>query len=405
MALSDTAIRNAKPQTKQYKLFDGGGLFLIVRPTGGKLWRLKYRFGGKELQLSIGTYPETSLKDARERREDARRTLDAGADPSVERKKVAAAAVLAAGSTFSVIAEEYLAKRKADGLVDHTIIKNKRFITLIEADIGRLPITEIEPFQLLQALKKIERQGLHETAKRTRALVAKIYRYAIVTGRATKNPATDLGEALIVHKPVHHAALTKPDAVGELMRGIEDYRGHIFTKLALRLAPHLFVRPGELRKAEWDEFDFDERVWRIPPEKMKMRIVHYEPLSRQVLEILEEAKRYRDKSIYVFPAVLTPQRPMSENTLNTALRRMGYAADEMTSHGFRTTASTLLNESRKWSADAIERALAHQLPGTVRGIYHRGQHWEERVEMAQWWSDYLDRLREGGKVIQLKAAT
>jgi integrase len=396
MALSDTAIRNAKPQTKQYKLFDGGGLFLLVRTTGSKLWRLKYRINGKELQLTIGTYPETGLKEARERREDARRILDAGGDPSAEKKKVAAEAKLVAGSTFAVIAEEYLEKRKADGLVDHTITKNKRFIWLIKDDIGRLPISEIQPFQLLQALKKIERQGLHETAKRTRALVAKIYRYAIITGRATKNPAQDLGEALIVHKPV--------EAVGQLMRGIDDYQGHVFTQLALKLAPHLFVRPGELRKAEWDEFDFNEKVWRIPPEKMKMRIVHHEPLSRQVLEILNEVKRYRDQSKYLFPAILTPQRPMCENTLNTALRRMGYAADEMTSHGFRTTASTLLNESRKWSADAIERALAHQLPGSVRGIYHRGQHWEERVEMAQWWSDYLDRLREGGKVLQLKTA-
>jgi len=219
MALSDTAIRNANPQTKHYKLFDGGGLFLLVRTTGSKLWRLKYRVGGKELQLTIGTYPETGLKEARERREDARRILDAGGGPSAENRKVAAEAKLVASSTFALIAEEYLEKRKADGLVDHTITKNKRFIWLIKDDIGRLPITEIQHFQLLQGLMKIERQGLHETAKRTRTLVAKIYRYAIITGRATKNPAQDLGEALIVHKPVHHAALVKPEAVGQLMRG------------------------------------------------------------------------------------------------------------------------------------------------------------------------------------------
>ena len=401
MSLSEIAVKNAKPQAALYKLLDYNGLFLAVTPSGGRLWRFKYRFAGKEQQLSLGRYPDLGLKEARDRCHKARKQLSDGVDPVSMVRKQKAAAIIAATNTFAAVAEEYMEKCTNDGLARSTLIRNWRFVELIKQDFAKTPITDIEPFELLLSLKKIEKRGLHETAKRTRALVAKIYRYAIISGRAKTNPATDLGEALVSRKPVHHAAITKPEPVGELLRAIEAFDGHIITRLALRLIPYLYVRPGELRQAEWSEFDFRNAVWRIPPEKMKMRIEHVVPLSRQSLAILEEAKYFKGSSRYVFPSILTWQRPMSENTLNAALRRLGYGGDEMTSHGFRSMGSTLLNESGMWHEDAIELSLAHQIPGMVRGIYHRGKHWGERVEMAQWWSDYLDRLRTGAEVIPL----
>jgi integrase len=403
MNLSDQSIKNAVAKSTQYKLFDGNGLFVIVRPTGNKLWRFKYRFANKEQQLSLGRYPEVSLKDARDRSFEARQQIAEGYDPATLVRKQKAARIKAATNTFSAVAEEYMEKCRDDGLARATLVRNQRFVDLVNRDFGKVPITTIEPFELLLTLKKIEKRGLHETAKRTRAIVAKIFRYAIISGRAKTNPAIDLGEALVSRKPVHHAAIVHPDGVGELLRAIEGFDGHIFTRLALRLLPHLFVRPGELRQAEWTEFDFRNAVWRIPESKMKMRIEHAVPLSRQALAILDEAKQFRGHGKYVFPSIITWQRPMSENTLNTALRRLGYSGDEMTSHGFRSTASTLLNESGKWHEDAIELALSHQIPGMVRGIYHRGKHWAERVEMAQWWSDYLDELRTGAEIIPLYA--
>jgi integrase len=401
MALSDTSLRNAKPQPKQYKLHDTGGLFVIVRPSGGKLWRLKYRFGGKELQLSLGSYPDVGLKAARARRDEARKLLDDGVDPIAQKKRAAVFARISASNTFGLIADEFIAKRQQDGMADATIIKMRWFASLINKDIGKRAMSEIEPFELLTSIKKIERMGNHETAKRVRAFAARVFRYAIITGRAKYNPAADLAEALVSPRVKHHAAILDPKAVGALLRAIEGYDGHITTKLALQVAPHLFVRPGELRHAEWKEFDFNAAVWRIPAAKMKMRTEHVVPLSRQALAILKEAERYRIKGTFVFPAFRTWLRPMSENTLNAALRRMGYTTDEMTSHGFRSTASTLLNESGKWSSDAIERALAHKDSDNVRAAYHRGTHWDERVRMAQWWSDYLDQLRDGAQILTL----
>jgi integrase len=398
MALSDTAIRNAKPQDKQYKLYDDGGLFMIVRPSGGKLWRLKYRVGGKEQQLTIGTYPTVGLKEARAKRDEAKKLLSSGSNPGMEKKRKAAVAALEAANTFQAVAEEFIDKRECDGLAEATVSKARWFTSLLAPAIGNRPISDIEPAEVLMVLKDIEKQGNHETAKRTRAFAARVFRYAIVTSRAKHNAAADLGMALVAPKTKHYAAIIDPVAVGGLLRSIDNYEGHITTKYALQLLPHLFVRPGELRHAEWNEFDFDAAVWRIPPGKMKMRLEHAVPLSRQALEILEQAKETRGHSKYVFPAVRTWLRPMSENTLNAALRRMGYTTDEMTSHGFRSTASTLLNESGKWSSDAIERALAHRDANAVRGIYHRGAHWDERVQMAQWWSDYLVSLKNGSVV-------
>jgi integrase len=402
MALSDAAIRAAKAGSTQFKLFDEGGLFLIVRPSGGKLWRLKYRHQGKEQQLSIGRYPDVGLKEARERRDQARKQIAAGANPAFEKKRAAIAASISAANTFKAVAEEFIAKREREGVKDITTVKARWLLALLESGVGERPIAEIEPYELLAVLKRIELSGRHETAKRLLAFAGRVFRYAVATARAQRNVAADLQGALIAPKAKHHAAIIDPKGVGALMRAIDGFEGHPTTLWALRLAPHVFVRPGELRMAEWKEIDLDATIWRIPGSRMKMSREHVVPLSTQAVAILREAAELTGVGRFVFPSVRTPLRPMSENTLNAALRRLGYTGDEMTSHGFRSTASTLLNESGKWSRDAIERALAHGDSDSVRAAYHRGAHWDERVLMAQWWSNYLDTLREGGKVLPMK---
>ena len=393
MALSDTALRNAKPQDTKYKLYDDGGLLIVVAPSGGKSWRFKYRLNGAEKQLSFGTYPDVTLKAARLKRDEARSLVADGIDPGAEKKRKLAAAAIEAANTFKAVADEFVEKRAQEGMAEATMIKLRWFNSLLEKDIGPRPVTEIEPVELLTAIKKIEKLGNHETAKRVRAFAARVFRYAVITGRCRFNPAADLGEALIAPKVKHHAALIEPEDVGRLLRAIDGYKGHGLSPLALKMLPHVFVRPGELRHAEWAEFNLEKAVWRIPGAKMKMRDDHAVPLSTQVMDILEEAAQNRNRSKFVFPAVSNWQKPMAENTLNEALRRLGFGSDEMTSHGFRSTASTLLNESGLWTPDAIERALAHQGKDAVRSIYHRGRHWDERVRMAQWWSDYLDELK------------
>jgi integrase len=401
MALTDIFVRNAKPRAAQYKLYDEGGLFLIVKPSGGKLWRVKYRHRGKEQMLSIGVYPDVGLKDARKRRDEARKQIADGLNPAFEKKRAAAAASMAATNTFKAVAEEFVAKREREGLKDITTAKARWLLAILEPAIGNRPIGEIEPYEILAVLKRIELSGRYETAKRLLAFSSRIFRYAVATTRAKRNIAADLQGALISPKVKHHAAILDPAGVGALLRAIDGLDGHPTTRWALRLAPQVFVRPGELRMAEWAEIDLDAAVWRIPGSRMKMNREHAVPLSPQAVAILKEAQALTGGGRYVFPSVRTSQRPMSENTLNAALRRLGYGCDEMTAHGFRSMASTLLNESGKWSPDAIERALAHGDDGSVRAAYHRGVHWQERVRMALWWSDYLDGLREGGKVIPL----
>lgn len=393
MPLTDIQVKTAKPKDKPYKLADGGGMFLLVTPSGGKLWRLKYRVDGKENLSALGSYPLVSLKEAREKRDAIKKQLSQGANPSMEKKREAIAKKTNSENTFQAIALEFLDKRVQDGLSTATIDKAKWFLSLVEADFGKRPVAEIEPYEVLEALKKIEKKGHHETAKRLRAFVSRVFRYAIITSRAKINPASELGMALIAPKVRHHSAILDPKAVGELLRKIDTYTGYPLTKLALQLSPHIFVRPGELRKMEWAEIDFEAKVWRIPAAKMKMRSEHVVPLSAQSLSILLEATQHSTHSKYVFHSYKSNSIPMSENTVNQALRRLGYTNDDMTAHGFRSTASTLLNESGKWSSDAIERALAHRDTNAVRSAYHRGTHWNERVEMAQWWSDYLDELR------------
>lgn len=399
MALSDATLRSAKPRDRPYKLFDDGGLFVVVTPSGGKWWRLKYRHLGKEQLLSLGVYPDVGLKEARARREAARKLIANGENPAFEKKRAAVAASVNAANTFKAVAEELIAKREREGLKGITTGKARWLLALLEPLLGQRPIADIEPYELLAVLKKIELSGRHETARRLLSFAGRVFRYAVATTRAKRNIAADLQGALIAPKVRHHAAIIDPKGIGALLRAIEGFEGHPTTHWALRLAPHVFVRPGELRMAEWPEIDLDAAVWRIPSRRMKMNREHVVPLSRQAVAILKEARELTGDGRYVFPSVRTPLRPMSENTLNAALRRLGYGSDEMTSHGFRSTASTLLNESGKWSTDAIERALAHGDSDNVRAAYHRGAHWQERVAMAQWWSDYLDGLRDGAKIV------
>jgi integrase len=402
MALSDSTIRAAKAGSKPYKLFDDGGLFVLVTPAGGRLWRLKYRYQGKEQLLSFGAFPDVGLKEARRRRDAAREQLANGLNPSFEKRRAAVAASVGAANTFKAVADEYIVKREHEGIKEITGDKARWLLAQLEPALGSRPIAEIEPYEVLAVLKKVELSGRHETAKRLLAFTGRVFRFGVATTRARRNIAADLQGALVSPTVKHHAAILEPKAVGALLRAIDGFDGHPLTRWALRLAPHLFVRPGELRQAEWSEIDLEGAVWRIPGARMKMNREHVVPLSKQVIAIFKEVQQLTGDRRSVFPSVRTHARPMSENTLNAALRRMGYTTDEMTSHGFRSTASTLLNESGKWSVDAIERALAHSDTDSVRAAYHRGAHWDERVRMAQWWSDYLDGLRAGGTVVPLK---
>ncbi|AMO72962.1 tyrosine-type recombinase/integrase [Sphingorhabdus sp. M41] len=400
MALTDTAIKGAKHGPKPIKLFDERGLFLLLQPSGGKLWRLKYRILGKEKKLSLGVYPDVTLKEARKRRDEARTLLANGADPASVKLEQAKSAKRNAANTFKAIADEYIDKSAKEGRAAVTIKKTRWLLSLLENAIGNRPITDITPADLLEALQKVEAKGHLETARRMRSFAGRVFRYAVATSRATADPSNLLRGALVAPKVTHHSAILEPKAVGELLRAIDGYQGQPLTCIALKLTPHVFVRPGELRRAEWQEFDLEKAIWTIPAEKMKMRDPHVVPLSLQALELLESAKVISEGQQYVFSSLYPGNRPMSENTINASLRRLGYSGKEMTAHGFRSMASTLLNESGKWSADAIERALAHKDGNATRGAYHRGQHWDERVQMAQWWSDYLETLRDGGEVVQ-----
>mgnify|MGYP002723422271 CR=1 FL=1 len=400
MALTDTAIRNAKPREKPYKMGDAGGLFLLVQPSGGKLWRLKYRVDGKEKKLGLGTYPEISLGEARKARDKARSLMALGKDPGVEKARKKVQDRISAGNSFSTVAAEFINKRTKEGWAENTQAKAAYLLGYLNPAIGKMPVAEIMPSDMIPILKKVEGKGNLETARRMLQLASQIFRYAVATTRLASDPTRDLKGALIAPKPRHHGAIVEPARVGELLRAIEGYEGNHITLYALKLSPHVFVRPGELRHALWSEIDLDGAVWTIPAEKMKMRKPHHVPLSSQALGLLRSLRELASEhATLVFPSIRSSARPMSENTVNAALRRLGFTGDEMTAHGFRAMASTLLNESGKWHPDAIERALAHQDSDSVRAAYHRGAHWKERVEMAQWWSDYLDQLRAGAAIL------
>jgi integrase len=397
MALKDVAVRNAKSTGKPRKLSDGGGLHVLIQPTGSKLWRLAYRFAGKQKTLALGAYPIVSLEEARRRRDEAKTLLARSIDPSVQRKADKQAGK---DSSFRAVAEEVIAKLEREGRAQATLIKKRWLLDFAYPTFGDRPVAEINARDLLALLREIEGRGLYETARRLRSTCGMVFSYAIATGRAERDPSMDLRRALTTPQVTHRPTIVDPPSIGALLRAIDGFDGQPTTRAALRLAAYVFVRPAELRHAQWNEFDLDTEVWSIPAEKMKMRRLHRVPLARQSLAILRELHEITGNGRWLFPSVRTSTRPISENTLNAALRRLGYSSEEMCTHGFRGMAASRLNEMGRWNPDAIERQLAHQEANAVRRAYtHSAEYWSERVLMMQAWADYLDGLREGDKVV------
>ena len=397
MSLTDTALRNAKPRDSAYKLSDRDGLYLLVSTSGSKLWRFDYRFLSKRKTLALGQYPIVGLADARRACDDARRLLSQNVDPSEKRKLDKLAMTIAAETTFRVVAEEWLAKIEREGRAKVTMDKSRWLLDLAYPTLGTRPIENITAPELLLTLRKVEARGHYESARRMRSVCGRVFRYAIATGRATRNPALDLQGALIAPKVQHRAAITDPADIGALLRAIDGYEGSLIVRAALQLLSLVFVRPGELRHAAWAEFDFEQARWTIPGHRMKMKAPHIVPLSRQALAILQNIQPLTGDGVYLFPSNRTMIRPISENTLNAALRRLGYGTDDMTSHGFRSMASTRLNEMGRWNPDAIERQLAHGERNAVRAAYNHAHYLKERIEMMQAWADYLHALRASAK--------
>ncbi len=405
MPLSDVTARKANPKEKPYKLADGGGMYLEVMPNGSKYWRLKYRFAGKEKRLALGVYPDVPLALARQWRDEARKLLAQGVDPAEHKKAVKAAGAESAANSFEVIAREWFGKFSTKWTKGHA----DKIIQRLERDIfpwmGGRPVAEITPPELLAVLRRIEARGALETAHRALANVQNVFAYAVATGRAQRNPAPDLKGALPPYRrDKHFAAITEPAKIGELMRAIAGYSGGIVTRCALQLSPYVMLRPGEVRNAQWCEIDLEAALWTIPAERMKMREPHLVPLSRQVIEILRGIQPLTGHGKYVFPGERDHNRPMSDNAVRSALRRLGYGNDEITPHGFRAMASTAL-DNLGYDTKLIERQLAHEEPNKVKAAYKR-ELWKmylpERRKMMQEWADYLDALAAGAKVIPLR---
>jgi len=392
MRLSTAKIQNATAQKKTVRLFDGRGLYLEIAPTGSRWWRFKYRFAGKEKRISLGVYPDVGLKKARDRRDEMRKLVADGIDPSAARKQQKLMALDAAANTFEAVAREWFEKHSANWEASYSV----KLLARLEANIfpwlGDRPIRDIKLPELLSVLRRVESRGVLETAHRLMNYCGNIYRYAVATGRAERDISSDLRGALPPSTPQHHASVTDPEGVAALLRAIDGYRGSNVTRYALQLAPLVFVRPGELRKAEWSEIDLEAGEWRIPPGRMKMKTKHIVPLSSQAVAILRALQPLTGKGHYVFPGARSRERCMSENTVNGALRRLGWSGSEMTGHGFRSMASTLLNE-QGWNRDAIERQLAHTERNSIRAAYNYAEHLPERRRMMQAWSDYLHTLR------------
>lgn len=393
MPLSDTAIRAAKPKEKTYLMTDGEGMYLEITPAGGKWWRFKFRFDGKQKRLSLGTYPDTGLKEAREKRQEARRLLAAGVDPSENRKAQKAAGSGEAANSFEVIAREWFGRQATTWVPSHA----DKIISRLERDLfpwlGRRPICAITAPELLSVLRRIEDRGAVETAHRALQNCGQIFRYAIATGRADRDPCPALRGALSPVKQNHYPAVTDPKKISALLQAMDCYEGMLVTKCALRLAPLVFVRPGELRGAEWSEFDLERAEWIIPASRMKMGVAHLVPLSSQAVAILEEVQALTGNGRFVFPSARTSDRPMSDNAILAALRRMGIAKEEMTGHGFRAMARTVLDEVLHFRPDYIEHQLAHSVRDPNGRAYNRTAHILERRQMMQAWADYLDTLR------------
>jgi integrase len=392
MPLSDIQIRNLKPREKSYKVSDFEGLFVLVKVNGSKLWQFKYRMDGKERLYSIGVYPDVSLAQARKAKEAARANVAAGIDPSEAKQDEKRSRLEAKEQTFAKIGGAFLSKQRKEGKSSATLSKTEYHLKLANQDFGRKPINEITAPMILKTLRKVEAKGNYETAHRLRARIGSVFRYAVASGIAESDPTYALRDALIRPTRVHRAAIIDPKALGHLIAALEGFEGQATTRIGLKLLAILAQRPGEIRNAVWSEFNLKERIWSIPAAKMKMRRDHNVPLPDQAIALLEELRLMNNMGDYLFPSLRTWTRPMSENTLNAALRRMGYSGDEMTAHGFRASFSRLANESGLWNPDAIERALAHVEKNEVRRAYARGEHWEERVRLADWWAGYLDNV-------------
>lgn len=404
--LHPSSVKNATARTKPYKLSDGLGLYLLVTPTGSKLWRYDFRHAGKRQTMALGQYPVTGLAEARAAHSEARRLLAEGIDPMAARAEARAAAARATESTantFESAARQWMA---AQQVAEVTASKNRWLLeSYLLPELGALPLNAITPRVLLDALRKIEATGNRETVTRARIKAGQVFRWAIIEELTDNDPTPSLRGALKAPETKHRATITDPRGIGELLRAIDGYTGQPVTLAALQLAPLVFVRPGELRAAEWAEFDLAESIWRIPAKRMKMKAAHLVPLSAQAVRILQDLRLLTGHRCYVFPSLRSASRPMSENTLNAALRRLGYSKDDMTAHGFRAMAATRLNEMG-WTPDAIERQLAHAESNKVRAAYtHAAQYLDERKRMMQAWADYLDGLRRGAEVVPLFGRT
>lgn len=402
MALNDTKIRNTKPSEKQTKLYDTDGLFMIVAPAGGKWWRFKYRFGGKEKLISLGSYPEITLADARQRRDDARKLVANGVDPSMFKKEQQTAKVELTENSFEFVAREWFAKFTAEWSKVHTATVKERLERDVFPYIGTKNIAAIKAPELLAVLQRIESRGALDTAHRTRNHCGQVFRYAIATGRADRDPSGDLKGALPPVEYGNRAAVTDPKELAILLRAVDNYKGSFVVKCAMQLLPMLFCRPGELRHMEWTEIDYEARQWNIPAGKMKMKQAHAVPLPSQALIILDELRPLTGHSKYAFPCHRSPLRCMSDNAINAGLRRMGFEKSDVTAHGFRATARTLLHEILQFDPDAIEAQLAHAVPDRLGTAYNRTKHLTVRTTMMQQWADYLDGLKQGAKVIPFK---
>ncbi len=399
MTLTDAAIRKVKPSEKPFRKFDSGGLYLEVSPAGGKLWRLKYRFDGKEKRLSLGIYPAVGLKDARERRDEARKLLANGIDPSENRKAQKTARAESASNSFEVVAREWFAKYTPGWAESHSEKVIKRLENDVFPWIGRRPISEITPPEVLKVLHRIEGRGARDTAHRALQNCGQVFRYGVATGRVVSDPCRDLRGALGPLTHEHFPALTEPTQVAALLRAIDAFRGTFIVQCALRLAPLFFVRPGELRRAEWAEFDLDKAEWRYLVTKTKTE--HLVPLATQAVSILRELRELTGKRRNVFPG-RDPNKPMSEAAVNAALRRMGYdTKTQITGHGFRAMARTILHQELGFTPDVIEHQLAHRVPGSLGAAYNRTKFIKERRAMMQHWADYLERLKAGAEVIPM----
>ncbi|CAJ5423122.1 tyrosine-type recombinase/integrase [Burkholderia pseudomallei] len=403
MPLTDTAIRNAKPADKPVRLFDGGGLYLEIAPSGGKWWRLKYRFGGKEKRYSLGVYPEVTLATARKKRDEAREKLAAGIDPGEAKKAEKRASLLAAAHSFEVVARGWMDERKTT--VEPA--QHDKTLARMENDVfpwlGKRPIAEIDAPEILVVLKRVDGRGARFTAHRIRSEISRVFRYGIKEGHCKADPARDLVDAIPPAQTTHFASITEPEKVGEMLRAFDGFTGTFPVLCALKLAPMLFVRPGELRKAEWAQFDLDKGEWRYFVNKTKTD--HLVPLAAQAVTILRELHALTGEGVYVFPGARDRNRPMSEAAINAALRRLGYdTRTEITGHGFRAMARTILHEELEEKPEVIEHQLAHTVPDSLGRAYNRTKFIKARRSMMQQWADYLDKLKAGAEIIPIAAA-